>query len=126
MLLAFELQSLFCFCIRAAEASAALVLVVVLLQCKSAKDSCSLHTLRACCCFAHSYLHRGRHYHQQGCSGRHDYPSTMSVSHRYVPRSEEMVHLQQRRALTSCAHNSQKRILNPADHRCSYYSDDRE
>lgn len=84
LLLAFELQSLFWFCteIRAAETAAAAVLVVVLAQCKSAKDSCSLHTLRACCCFTHSHLHRGRH--QQGGSGSHDYPSTMEISHRYV------------------------------------------
>lgn len=82
LLLAFELQSLFWFCteIRAAETAAAAVLVVVLAQCKSAKDSCSLHTLRACCCFTHSHLHRGRH--QQGGSGSHDYPSTMGISHR--------------------------------------------
>lgn len=81
MPLAFELQSLFWFCteIRAAETAAA-VLVLVLVQCKSAKDSCSLHTLRACCCFTHSHLHRGRH--QQGGSGSHDYPSTMEISHR--------------------------------------------
>ena len=50
------------------------VVVVVLVQCKSAKDSCSLHTLRACCCLTYSHHHRGRHYYERGGSGRHDQP----------------------------------------------------
>ncbi|TKS69842.1 Transmembrane protein 266 [Collichthys lucidus] len=62
---------------REVGAAAALVVVVVLVQCKSAKDSCSLHKLQACCCFTYSHHHRGRHYYQRGASGRHDYPSTI-------------------------------------------------
>lgn len=47
MLLAFELHPLVWFCTEIQAAAAAVVVVVVvvvLVQCKSAKDSCSLHT----------------------------------------------------------------------------------
>lgn len=65
------LQLLLCFCpeIRVTKTAVAAVLVVHA-QRTSAKDSSSLHTVRACCCSTHSHLHRGRHYNQQRGSRR--------------------------------------------------------
>lgn len=48
----------FCTEIQAARVGAAAA--VVLIQCKSARDSCSLHSLQVYCCFTHH--HRGSHH----------------------------------------------------------------
>lgn len=47
MLLASELQSLLLFGTEIRAAAAVVVVEVVLAQCKRAKDSCSLHSVRA-------------------------------------------------------------------------------